>query len=56
MSQTQKDEVNMDEIYEQIGQFGKYQLYVLILVGFTASILSTTAYSFNFTAAKPDFR
>ena len=51
-----ENEVNLDEVYDKIGQFGIYQLSILILVSFTATITSSTAYSVVFFAAQPEFR
>lgn len=48
--------VNLDEIFDQIGQIGPYQILILILVSFTSTIAATNAYSLIFTNAKPDFR
>lgn len=48
--------LNLDEIFDEIGHLGRYQLTNLILIAFTATIAATNAYSLIFTNAKPDFR
>lgn len=48
--------LNLDEIFDEIGHLGRYQLLNLILIAFTATIAATNAYSLIFTNAKPDFR
>lgn len=45
-----------DEIFIQIGEFGKYQALIFIFVGCTAFVASITSYSFVFIGATPDFR
>ena len=51
-----KSSFNLDEIYDEIGHFGVYQLVILLMVAFTATIAATNAYSLIFTSAKPEFR
>ena len=51
-----ENNISLDEIYDQIGQFGPYQFMILVIVAFTATITATTAYSFVFVGAQPDFR
>lgn len=50
------DEANIDELFEQVGHFGKYQLFAIVILSFVATFTSITAYSFVFTTAEPDFR
>lgn len=52
----ESDTVNLDEVFNQIGQISRYQLLVLLLVGLSATVTSLTAYSFVFIGAQPDFR
>lgn len=47
---------NLDEVFDQIGQLGAYQITLFVLVGLTAFIPSITSYEFIFTGAIPDFR
>ena len=47
---------HIDKIFDQVGQFGKYQFVLLILVAFTATFTSITSYSIVFIGASPDFR
>ena len=49
-------EHDIEEIFEEVGQFGKYQFFIFILVGFTASLTALTAYSYIFVGAEPQFR
>jgi hypothetical protein len=46
----------IDEIFKEIGEFGKYQLLVFILVGTTAFIPAIVGFSYNFYGATPNFR
>lgn len=48
--------VNLDVVYEQVGQFGKYQLCMLIFISLTGCLLSWPAYASIFTNAQPNFR
>ena len=50
------EEANIDQLFEQIGHFGKYQLFAIAILAFVATFTSITAYSFVFTTAEPDFR
>jgi hypothetical protein len=52
----EKIEHDIEEIFEEVGQFGKYQLFIFILVGFTASLTALTAYSYIFVGGEPQFR
>ena len=45
----------MDNIMENVGEFGKYQKYVLVVVGLLSALSSATIYATIFTAAEPDF-
>lgn len=47
----------IDNIYETIGELGKYQFFVIIIISSSAIILSNSDYSYNlFIGATPDFR
>jgi hypothetical protein len=46
----------IDDIFKEIGEFGKYQLLVFILVGTTAFIPSIVGFSYSFYGATPNFR
>ena len=48
--------LDLDEIFNEIGHLGVYQLVCLILISLTATIASTNAYSLIFVHATPDFR
>lgn len=57
MSSNDNDvEVNIEKIYDEVGHFGKYQFLALVILAFSGTLTSTTAYSFVFTTAEPDFR
>lgn len=45
-----------DDIFKKIGDFGPYQLFILILIGLTAIIPAILAYSFIFIGATPEYR
>ena len=45
-----------DDIYDEIGDFGAYQLFVFLLLGSTNLIQSFVTFSFIFAAATPEFR
>jgi hypothetical protein len=47
---------SFDDYFSEIGEFGPYQLFIFLLVGFTSAIPSMTAYSELFTSATPEFR
>ncbi len=46
----------IEEIFKQVGEFGRYQLFVLILAGTISFIPAIVGYSFAFYAAIPQFR
>jgi hypothetical protein len=45
-----------DELFKEVGEFGKYQLSVFVLVGITAFIPAFVGYSYSFYAAVPNHR
>jgi hypothetical protein len=45
-----------DELFKEVGEFGKYQLIVFVLVGITAFIPAFVGYSYSFYAAVPNHR
>lgn len=45
-----------DAIFEQIGQFGCYQLAIFLIICLVAIIPALTAYSFVFNGATPEHR
>ena len=45
-----------DELFKEVGEFGKYQLLVFVLVGITAFIPAFVGYSYSFYAAVPNHR
>jgi hypothetical protein len=45
-----------DDIFNKIGEFGPYQLMVLVLIGLSAIIPATLAYSYVFIGATPEYR
>ena len=46
----------IDRIFKEIGDFGPYQLFIVILCGSTSIISSMIAYSDEFVKADPDHR
>lgn len=44
------------EIYDDIGEIGRYQLTMFFLIGSLAIVPSLIGYSYVFIAATPDFR
>ena len=47
---------NIDEIFEIIGELGKYQMLIIVLVGLIASSAAISSYLTIFTDATPEFR
>jgi hypothetical protein len=45
-----------DDLFIEVGEFGKYQLIVFVLVGITAFIPAFVSYSYSFYAAVPNHR
>ena len=43
----------MDELFEKIGKFGRFQKTAIVVIGFISSLSSITIYSTIFTAGKP---
>ncbi|CAK1555075.1 unnamed protein product [Leptosia nina] len=50
------DGFNLDGILSELGSFGKYQLFLLLLLGFRDSFLNMCNYNYVFTAAEEPFR
>lgn len=50
------DDSEIDVIFKEIGEFGKYQLFVFVLIGFIISVTAITSYITVFTDDAPDFR
>lgn len=48
--------VNLDNVYDQIGQFGRYQLFMVILISLSGCFMALPAYASIFANAQPDFR
>jgi F0F1-type ATP synthase assembly protein I len=46
----------IDDIFDKIGEFGPYQLFILFLIGLTAIVPAILAYSYIFIGATPEFR
>jgi F0F1-type ATP synthase assembly protein I len=46
----------IDDIFDKIGEFGPYQLFILFLIGLTAMVPAILAYSYIFIGATPEFR
>jgi MFS family permease len=46
----------MDNIIESVGEFGKFQKCVLLIVGLLSALSSATIYATIFTAAEPPFQ
>ena len=46
----------IDRIFDEIGGFGPYQLFVFIIVGMVAFTPSIVSYSFSFYGAVPNHR
>lgn len=53
---TKTNNEGIDEIFKEIGEFGKYQLFLLVSICFISTLPAITGYSFVFSAAIPDFR
>lgn len=53
-----KNELNkIDKIYKEIGEIGSYQIIVIVLISFSAVVLSNGDYNYSvFLGATPDFR
>lgn len=45
-----------NQIFEVIGEIGKYQLAMFALIGLTCSLPAWFTYSYVFNAATPEFR
>lgn len=45
-----------DDTFRRIGEFGKYQLLCMLLIGLTCSISSITGFSYIFIGGLPKFR
>ncbi len=54
------DEINktsdIDDVFDLIGQFGPYQLLIIVLVGLIAASAAISSYLTIFTDAAPEFR
>ncbi|CAH4036708.1 unnamed protein product [Pieris brassicae] len=50
------DGFNLDGILSELGSFGKYQLLLLLLLGFRDSFLNMCNFNYVFTAAEEPFR
>ena len=48
--------MNTDDILKKIGEFGKYQFLILLLVGLTSNLGALSAYAIVFMAATPEHR
>ena len=46
----------IENIYREIGEFGPYQLVVILLIGFVSSIPVFAGFSFSFYGAVPNHR
>lgn len=44
------------DIYDDIGEMGKYQLWMFFLIGTLVIVPSFIGYSYVFVAATPEFR
>lgn len=49
-------EIDLDDILEELGHFGKYQILSFLLMGFPTLFLAATSTSFVFTAAELQYR
>ncbi len=47
---------DIEEIYKQIGEFGPYQLFLCVLIGFVSFVPAVVAYGYSFYAATPKHR
>jgi hypothetical protein len=45
----------MDELIEKVGEFGKFQYKVIVIVGLVSALSSACIYATIFIAAEPDF-
>lgn len=45
-----------ENIYEDIGEIGPYQIFLFTLIGTLAAVPSLTGYGFVFIGATPDHR
>jgi hypothetical protein len=46
----------IESIFKEIGEFGRYQLLIFILVGIISFVPAIVGYSFGFYAASPSHR
>ena len=46
----------IENIYKEIGEFGRYQLLIFVLVGIISFVPAIVGYSFGFYAATPNHR
>jgi hypothetical protein len=46
----------IENIFKEIGEFGRYQLLIFILVGIISFVPAIVGYSFGFYAATPSHR
>ena len=47
----------IDKVYEEVGEFSRYQIVIIILLSLSAVILSNADYSYNmYLGATPDHR
>jgi hypothetical protein len=46
----------IESIFKEIGEFGRYQLLIFILVGIISFVPAIVGYSFGFYAATPSHR
>ncbi|XP_041980314.1 organic cation transporter protein-like [Aricia agestis] len=56
MTDSGVEEFNLDGILSELGSFGKYQLFLLLLLAFRDSFLSMCNFNYVFTAAEVNFR
>ncbi|XP_049845121.1 organic cation transporter protein-like [Schistocerca gregaria] len=49
-------EIDLDDVLEELGHFGKYQILSFVLMGFPTLFLAATSTSFVFTAAELNYR
>ena len=48
--------IDVDSVFEQIGEFGFYQAAIFVIVSLVAVIPALTAYSYIYNGATPDHR
>lgn len=54
MKKESQDKITI--LFEQVGEFGLYQLVLFVLVGLISFIPAIVGYSFSFYAATPNYR